>query len=293
MNYNLASVIEREISPMRHDDYFKNVRDKLNIDRAAFIERNLRQALLDDAFFLRYQPQVNMYTGEVVGAEALVRWNLNGNIIHPGEFIPVAEKSGLIVQVGEWVLREACREAKRWQLMGLGGEQGLKIDVNLSVKQLLDGFPDVIQRVLSNTGLETRLLGLEITESIFADRDSMAVLHALKKNGIHLSIDDFGTGYSCLSQLKNLPLNTIKIDRTFVMDLGHEDISSVVVETIINLAHKLKMDTVAEGVETKEQAEILKKMGCAVCQGFLYSKPLPADDFLQFARKYRILSKSN
>jgi EAL domain-containing protein (putative c-di-GMP-specific phosphodiesterase class I) len=252
------------------------------IDRTAFIENGLRTALNEEnGLVLHYQPQVDMNTGEVLGAEALLRWNLNGKIINPVEFIPIAERSGLIVPRGEWVLREACREARRWQLMGLGGERGIKMGVNLSVKQFSAKLPDMVFGALCDAGLPPRLLGLEIMESFFVDHSSSATLQVLRNSGIHLSVDDFGTGYSSLSLLKDLPLDTIKIDRAFVTDLWRDG-GVAVVEAIIDLSNKLNMKTLAEGVETKEQAEALTAMGCTVCQGFLYSKPLPSDEFVKF-----------
>lgn len=252
-------------------------------ERTAIIERGLRQALKDESgLLLHYQPQVDLLTGEVLGAEALVRWQFNGVLVPPAEFIPVAEGSGLIAPIGEWVLREACREAKRWQSIGLGGGQGIKVGVNLSVKQFSDTLPDMIHGILCDTGLPTNLLGLEITESFLVGNDSLGMLHSLRDSGIKLSIDDFGIGYSCLSQLKDLPLDTIKIDRTFVHDLG-QGRDATVAETIIDLAHKLGVKTLAEGVETVAQSEALKELGCSVCQGFLYSKPLPGDWFVEYA----------
>lgn len=252
-------------------------------ERTAFIERGLRQALKDgNGLILHYQPQVDMHSGKVVGAEALVRWMCKGTLMSPAEFIPVAEATGLITDVGLWVLREACNEAKRWQQLGLGDGEGLKIGVNLSVKQLSDSLPDMVHDVLCNSGLPTRLLGLEITESFLADKHSLDLLQTLRDSGIHLSIDDFGTGYSCLSQLNKLPLDTIKIDRSFVVGLVQNGEPAPVVEAIINLAHKLDMNTLAEGVETHQQARALMDMGCSMCQGFLYSKALPSADFVQF-----------
>lgn len=250
---------------------------------AAMIERGLRASLSEGrGLKLHYQPQVDMLTGDVIGAEALVRWEFNGGIVYPADFIPVAESSGLIVQIGEWVLLEACREARRWHSMGLGGERGIKVGVNLSVKQFSDSLPQLVHSILWETGLPTNLLGLEITESFLVGNGSLDMLHALRDSGIHLSIDDFGIGYSCLAQLKDLPLDTIKIDRAFVQDLG-KGRKAAVVETIIDLAKKLGMATLAEGVETLAQAEALIGMGCSVCQGHLYSGPISGERFVAFA----------
>ncbi|MEM8519044.1 EAL domain-containing protein [Janthinobacterium sp. CAN_S7] len=259
------------------------------IDRVALIENGLRQALSDQhGLILHYQPQVDMHTGEVIGAEALLRWCLSGEIIHPSEFIPIAERCGLIVPIGEWVIQEACREARKWELSGLGGKKGIKMGVNLSVKQFSDKLPNFVFSALRDTGLSTNLFGLEITESFLADNDSLSNLHLLRDYGIHLSVDDFGTGYSCLSQLKDLPLDTIKIDRSFIMGLGRESGATAIVETIIELANKLEMQTLAEGVETDHQAELLEKMGCSVFQGFLYSKALQGDEFVKFVQNFNI-----
>lgn len=253
------------------------------LERTALIERGLRQALRDErGLVLMYQPQVDIMTGEILGAEALLRWNFNGTMIRPVEFIPVAEAAGLIVPIGEWVLREACREAKRWQTMGFGGRRGIKMGVNLSVKQFSEKLPDIVHGILCDTNLPADMLGLEITESFLVGNGSLTVLNALRNSGIHLSIDDFGTGYSCLSHLKDLPLDTIKIDRAFVSDLGHGGSSSAVVSAIIDLAAKLNMDTLAEGVETPAQALALTAMGCRVCQGYLFSRPLSSGDFVEF-----------
>jgi len=260
-----------------------------SIDRVSLIENGLRQTLDDKhGLILHYQPQVDMHTGDVIGAEALLRWSLNGEVIQPGEFIPIAERCGLIDPIGEWVMREACREARKWELIGLGGKHGIKMGVNLSVKQFSDKLPNLVFSALRDTGLSKNLLGLEITESFLADNDSLSTLNMLRDYGIHLSVDDFGTGYSCLSQLKNLPLDTIKIDRSFIMGLGREGGATAIVETIIELANKLEMQTLAEGVETDDQAELLEKMGCSVFQGFLYSKALQGDEFVKFVQNFDI-----
>lgn len=253
-------------------------------ERAAFIERGLRRAVeTGDGLLLHYQPQVNMLTGAVVGAEALLRWRHGSDLVSPTEFIPIAEESGLIEEIGEWVLREACAEAVRWQRIGLGEGRGIKVSVNLSVKQFSDRLVDVIHGVLCDTGLSTDLLGVEITESFLADDRSQSLLQALHNTGLHLSIDDFGTGYSCLSRVSALPLDTIKIDRAFVVDLGQSPGAAAVVQLVIELAKQLGMTTVAEGVETRRQMDLLKSLGCTVAQGYLFAKPLPAPEFIRFA----------
>lgn len=255
----------------------------MSFAETAAIEARLRTTLREGSgFVLHYQPQVEILTGKVIGAEALLRWQTDGALVPPSTFIPVAEACGCIDDVGEWVLREACREAKRWHDLGLGGEEGVKIGVNLSVKQITPTLPSLVHDVLLETGLKGDMLSLEITESFLAERNAMILLQSLRDAGVRLSIDDFGTGFSCLSQLRYLPLDTIKIDRSFVMDLEPDNGSAPVVETIINLANKLGMDTLAEGVETPAQAKALAEMGCSVCQGFLYSRPVPGSEFISF-----------
>ncbi len=254
------------------------------VERTGVIESGLRESLrTGDGFVLHYQPQVDMYTGAIHGAEALVRWKFNGGLVHPSDFIPVAERTGLIVPIGDWVLREACREAKCWQDLGLGGKRGIKMGVNLSVKQFSKTLPGAIHEILLDTDLPTNLLGLEITESFLVGNDSLDMLHALRERGIHLSIDDFGTGYSCLANLKDMPVDTIKIDRAFVQGLGVDAKSRSMTKMIVNLAEEFKLTTLAEGVETSLQEDILKELGCSVCQGFLYAKPLPSVDFVKYA----------
>ena len=169
--------------------------------------------------------------------------------------------------------------------MGLGGAAGIKVGVNLSVKQFTHGLTDMVHSVLCDIDLATNLLGLEITESAILHADSLAVLHKLSRSGMHLSIDDFGTGYSSLSHLRDMPLNTVKIDQSFVRSLGSSEVPTLVLESIIQLAHKLKMDTLAEGVETLEQALALQRLGCSVCQGFFYAEPLPAEAFIEFVNR--------
>ena len=265
---------------------FSSSSDEERIERSIFIEAQLRKAIEEGCgMFLHYQPQIDMHTGKVVGAEALLRWDINGYLLNPAEAIPIAEKTGLIVPIGKWVLQEACREAKRWQNMGLGGDFPIKMAINLSPKQFSQDLPGIIHSAICNVDLPTNLFGIEITESFLVSEDSVGILHALQKSGLHLSIDDFGTGYSCLSELKDMPLNTIKIDMAFVSNIEAGGNSLAIIETIIDLALKLGMSTIAEGVETRGQVKILKEMSCSVAQGFFYSKPLPADDFIKYVNR--------
>lgn len=254
-------------------------------ERSAKIEHGLRETLQSGTgLSLHYQPQINMHSGKILGAEALVRWKFNDVVIRPDEFIPVAEQTGLIGSIGEWVLREACREAKRWDSLGIGGKQGIRMAVNLSVNQLSDELPELITGILDDSDLPTDALELEVTESLLVGDQSLRVLNSLRNSGIRLSVDDFGTGYSCFATLKNLPVDTIKIDRSFIQDIHQGGNSLAVVESIVHLANKLNMNTLAEGVESEEQIEALLELGCSVCQGYFYSKPVPGDEFVRFAQ---------
>lgn len=252
-------------------------------DRLLETAECLRRAIhTDEGLTLHYQPRFCVSKGTVQSVEALLRWHYKNMLLPPTAFVPIAEQSQLIDELGEWVLRQACREAKRWQNARLGGTQGITVAVNLSVKQLSSRLPDIVHSVLCDTGLPTQLLELEITESALADDHAPAILHKLSEAGIHLSLDDFGTGYSCLAQLKDLPINTIKIDQSFVGALNRNDVSNALVEGIISLAHKLGMATLAEGVETQKQAQLLQAMGCTTYQGFLYAAPMPAIALVDF-----------
>lgn len=250
------------------------------------IEVGLRTALdTGKGLFLQYQPQIDLDSGEIIGAEALVRWRNGSVLVNPADFIPVAEQCGLIGEIGSWVMREACAEAARWRGLGLGKGKGINISVNLSVKQFSEQLVANIGQVLKESGLDTDLFSVEITESFLASDKAHGILKAIQDMGVQIAIDDFGTGYSCLSRVSALPLNTIKIDREFVIPLGSCLAADAVAETIIAMANKLGMKTIAEGVETLDQAHALKSLGCKIAQGFLYAMPLTSGEFIEFAQK--------
>jgi diguanylate cyclase (GGDEF)-like protein/PAS domain S-box-containing protein len=244
------------------------------------VENDLRRAIEQEEFVVHYQPMVDLQTGELWGMEALVRWDHpERGLLEPSQFVPVAEESGLVIPMGEQILREACFRAKEWQ------EENPRIpppmmSVNLSASQLsrLD-LADTVERVLGETGLEGNRLILDVTETVYVQvlAGNTAMLDRLRSLGVRFSIDDFGTGYSSLSYLKRLPADAIKIDQSFVKGLGKDVEDTAVVRMIIELAHTLGLEVIAEGVETEEQATLLKEMGCDVAQGYHFSKPLPAE----------------
>lgn len=242
------------------------------------LESELRRAMQEGEFRLYFQPQVDVRRGAIVGAEALVRWlHPERGLIPPTEFIPVAEENGYIVDIGEWVLREACAAGKSWQLAGL---PPIPVSVNLSVRQFLQlQLRDNIVRILEQTGLDPAYLELEITESMTMDVDYAAErLHELKQLGLAISVDDFGTGYSSLHYLKKFPIDKLKIDRSFVRDIMTDPGDAAIVAAIIAMTHHLRLDVIAEGVETEDQLRYLHRNGCHLVQGYWYSPPVPADE---------------
>jgi diguanylate cyclase len=244
------------------------------------LESDLRQALALNQFELHYQPKVDTRTGNVHGAEALIRWrHPERGLVVPAKFIPLAEESGLIHPIGEWVLREACRQCKAWQTEGLWP---LRVAVNVAAAQFRHGnLLDTVQRALRDAQLEPRYLELELTESAVMTNpeESVAILEHLSRMGVLVSVDDFGTGYSSMSYLRRFPIDKLKIDRTFVKELSTRAEDASIVQAIISLAHSLKLKVIAEGVETSEQLSFLRSMGCDQYQGFHFSPPLPASDF--------------
>ncbi|WP_409341344.1 putative bifunctional diguanylate cyclase/phosphodiesterase [Paenibacillus sp. MBLB4367] len=246
-------------------------------------EAMLRHAIDRDELVVYYQPRLNTKTGELVCVEALVRWqHPEKGMIPPNDFIPLAEDTGLIVQIGEQVLRKACRQRKRWTDQGL---PLFRVSVNLSTRQFRHTeLPEVIEQTLKETGLSPDLLELEITETAAMQDAHYAglMLHVLKETGLTISIDDFGTGYSSLSYLKRFPIDVIKIDRSFISGIHKDSDDAAIVRAIVVLAKTLKLEVTAEGVETSEQIAYLESLGCDEIQGFVIGKPMDADDLVRW-----------
>jgi len=256
------------------------------VKRRAMLESSLRGAVSDGDFLLHYQPQIDLVTGRLVAVEALVRWNnQSGGIVMPGDFIPLAEETGLINDIGEWVLREGCRQAKAWQAEGCAPE---RMAINLSARQLGDkGFLAMVKRVLKDTGLAPECLELEITESqvMRQAEGSIQLLNELSDMGIHLAVDDFGTGYSSLSYLKRLPISKLKIDQSFVRDITVDPNDTAIVVAIINMARSLELEVIAEGIETVGQLDLLRAKGCGMGQGYYFSMPVGAEALAPMLRQ--------
>ena len=263
---------------------FQFFKAEMNLKAAErqFLDGNLRRALEREEFLLHYQPKVNLDTGEITGVEALIRWQQPGRgLVPPAQFVPIAEDSGLILPIGRWVLREACRQARSWQDAGL---PRLPIAVNVSAVEFRDkGFVEGVRTTLSETGLEGRYLELEVTEGVLMDdaESTASVLRELKMMGVHLAVDDFGTGYSSLSYLRQFPIDVLKIDRSFINQITADPDDSAIVNAIINMGKSLKHLVVAEGIETQLQRAYLQTQSCAEGQGYLFSRPLAATQFAQ------------
>jgi diguanylate cyclase (GGDEF)-like protein/PAS domain S-box-containing protein len=285
-NADIAMYRARE----RGDDYqYYSADMTANAVERLALESDLRRALEREELFLHYQPQVSLASDAIVGVEALVRWRhpVHG-MISPAKFIPLAEETGLILPIGEWVLRQACRQARAWRDAGWP----LRVAVNVSAHQFRQ--PDLagrVRRVLEETALEAHLLDVELTESLLVrDREAAAeTLSELERLGVQISIDDFGTGYSSLSYLKRLPLHVLKVDQSFVRDIATDPNDAAIVRAVITLAHALEILTVAEGVETREQLAFLRQNGCDAIQGYYFSRPVPAAEITAMLREQRRL----
>jgi EAL domain-containing protein (putative c-di-GMP-specific phosphodiesterase class I) len=248
------------------------------------LELDLRKALIANEFELYYQPIVQIASGEVGGFEALIRWNHpERGLVMPGAFIPVAEEIGLIVPLGEWVLRKACMDAAAWP-------SKLSVAVNLSAAQFRNPMLALsVVSALGQSGLSASRLELEITETVLLqdDRAVLDTLHQIRDLGVRICMDDFGTGYSSLSYLRSFPFDKIKIDRSFVSELGKENDCVAIIRAVTRLGSSLGMTTTAEGVETEQQLEVLRAEGCVQVQGYLFSRPKPLKEVPAMLRELR------
>lgn len=278
-----ADIAQRHIKENEKNDFmiFDHTIENQSLERR-LLESALRKGISNQQFYLEYQPKMNMTTNVLYGMEALVRWkHPDLGIIPPGKFISLAEETGLIVPLGEWILRESCRQTKEWQDAGY---PQLVVSVNVSVRQLADlNFMDKLEATLKETKLDPKWLELEVTESVLADVDRIvSILKEIRKRGIQISIDDFGTGYSSLSYIKELPIDTLKVDQSFVKDIHSNDESKAIAQVILNLANSMGLNVIAEGVELQEHVEELSKGGYILGQGYYFSRPLKVDAFERF-----------
>jgi EAL domain-containing protein (putative c-di-GMP-specific phosphodiesterase class I) len=271
-----AALKKAKVEGHRHLFYTQKMTE--NVAQRLSLENQLRQALGKDEFVLHYQPKVNLASGEITAVEALIRWNdPRSGLVPPGLFIPILEETGLIYDVGLWALHQALRDYLRWRAAGL---HAVRIAVNVSPLQMRHpGFVALIKQIVASDARAAQGLELEITEgTIMGDmKQAIASLQAIRALGIRIAIDDFGTGFSSLGYLSKLPIDTLKIDRMFVIDMATDEQGLSLVSTIINLAHSLHLKVVAEGVETEEQSHLLRLLKCDEMQGYLFSKPVPVD----------------
>lgn len=261
----------------RYQFYTDEMNQKVN--SRLTIETELRRAIKENEFEIHYQPQVNAHTGELEGAEALVRWiHPTAGMVSPVEFIPIAEETGLIRDIGDWVLEQSCNTFKKWNEEA---ELNLSVAVNVSVRQLDDAFILRVQEILNQTGFDKEQLELEITESLLMDnvQENVRILEAINRQGVRFAMDDFGTGYSSLSYLRQFPISKLKIDRSFVNDITDDPDDEAIIRAIIAMGQTLKLKVIAEGVENHQQLVLLQTMGCDSYQGYFFSKPLPAESF--------------
>ncbi len=253
------------------------------------LENHLRHAIENDEFLLHYQPKIDLHNHEISGVEALIRWHYpKTGMINPDEFIPVAEHTGLINDIGEWVIRTACKQAQQWQKLGLE----VPVSVNLSAIQFHQhNLIELIVSILDETQLDPRFLELELTETaIMKDTDSaVATLNMLHNLGIRIAIDDFGTGYSSLNHLKRFPIDTVKIDRGFIKNVNNDFSDAAIVTAILDISHKMGLTVIAEGIETKDQLKFVDDLECEEIQGYLFSRPLPADEITAILKKPNII----
>jgi diguanylate cyclase (GGDEF)-like protein/PAS domain S-box-containing protein len=280
-NANAAMARAKQIGRNNFQYYAANMNERAA--EKLLLEADLRRALERNEFLLHYQPKVTLATGRISGVEALLRWQrADGKLVSPGDFIPLLEETGMIGAVGAWVIRAACAQIRQWQQDGF---VPVPVAVNVSTRQfLLTDIDAVVGSALGEFGVEPRLLEIEITESdVMQDRDRVVpVLSALNARGVRIAVDDFGTGYSSLGYLAQLPVQTLKIDRSFIIRMNKEPNAMTLVSTMISLAHSLRLKVVAEGVETENQSSLLRLLRCDEMQGYLFSRPIPAENCIRY-----------
>jgi len=284
-NADAAMHLAKERGKDRYQLYSSSIAN--NSFERLVLENSLRRALEKNEFRLVYQPQLDLRRGKVTGVEALIRWqHPDLGSIPPMEFIPIAEETGLIHSIGEWVMKTACEQKKEWQAAGF---RKLRVSVNLSPRQFhYVNVVEMITDILRKTGIDPRSLDVEITESALMERldEATETLRRLKEMGTHITIDDFGTGYSSLMYLKTFPIDMLKIDKSFVHDIVTDTDDRAITQAIISMAHSLKLEVVAEGVEEEPQLEILKSQGCDIIQGFLFGKPMPPNEVFEVLKEF-------
>ncbi|MGC2520662.1 MAG: EAL domain-containing protein [Burkholderiales bacterium] len=291
-NADAAMYGAKELGRNTFQFYAKEIDAKIN-ERLA-LESSLRRAIEREEFLLQYQPQIHLNRGEIVGAEALIRWrHPDLGMVSPDKFIPLAEETGLIDPIGEWVLRTACTQNKAWQDARL---PAITVSINLSARQFRQkGLTDTIAHALQETGLNAECLGLELTESLLMHNAAAGalMLQNLKQMGVKLSIDDFGTGYSSLSYLKRFPIDELKIDQSFVRDVMTDPDDAIIAKAIIALAHGLNLKVTAEGVETKEHIDFLQGRRCDKAQGFYFGRPLHSHEFEELLQQKSFMAATD
>jgi diguanylate cyclase (GGDEF)-like protein len=279
-NADLAMYQAKTGGRNRYHVFAEDLRSRVN--EYAWLEAGMRQALREKEFVLFYQPQLHLRTGRIVGVEALIRWNHpDRGLLMPGIFLPVAEESGLITEISNWVLQEACEQLAAWRQLGV---RGLRMAVNVAPSQFNSSETwDILTSLLAQTKIDPSALELELTESAFVGRmeDAAQNLKMLKETGVSIALDDFGTGFSSLRLAKDLPVDALKIDRSFVRNLPRSKEDAAITQAIIRLARGLDLRVVAEGVENPEQLAFLRKEGCDEMQGFYLARPMAADDCLR------------
>jgi diguanylate cyclase (GGDEF)-like protein len=292
---NVTELIKNSDMAMYHakEDGRNNVQffdERMNIKAVKLLEmeNDLRYAIERNELELYYQPQYSAMDCKLRGVEALLRWHHGDKgIVSPEHFIPIIEDTGLIIPIGEWVLRQACSEMVKWQQQGIPVN---RMAINVSAHQFKQpGFVKLVKNIIKETGINPNQLELELTESILIDNLELTlkVLASLRKIGVRMAIDDFGTGYSSLNYLKQFPVDTLKIDKTFVDGLPDNEDDAQITRTIISMAHNLGLGVIAEGVETKEQLEFLQQVNCEEIQGYFFSKPLPSNELIEHTKQIK------